>query len=175
METTGNILSMLLIGAMSWQDFRTRSITAWLLPAIGLCFLLGEVSVLSMDQLLENAKVNYILLLLQFSVLWLWICFRSRTFVNIINTHIGLGDILLLFCLAPAFSPVNFILFYTVGAVIAMTFQVIVKLRKNQSENKIALAGMLGLPLLLMCAIRLIEPRLIVLTSDDWIYGLFQG
>lgn len=175
METTGNILSMLLIGAMSWQDFRTRSITAWLLPAIGLCFLLGEISVLSIDQLLENAKVNYVLLVLQFGVLWLWLCLRSRVFVNIINTHIGLGDVLLLFCLAPAFSPINFILFYTVGAVVAMIAHLIVRRRHNDTENKIALAGMLGLPLLLMCLIRLIEPTLIVLTSDDWIYVLFRG
>ncbi|HTF05153.1 MAG TPA: hypothetical protein VK826_14090, partial [Bacteroidia bacterium] len=99
MELAGNIVSMFLIGLMSWQDFKTRSITAWLLPAIGVCFLIGEISCVSGDVLLSNSMINCSLLAVQFFLLWMWISARHKKWINIVDTQIGLGDILLLVCL----------------------------------------------------------------------------
>lgn len=167
MEIAGNIFSMVFIATMTWQDFKTRTIAAWLLPAIGICFLVGEASVLSQHDLLRNSIVNFTLLIVQFTTLWLWMSARKRKWINIIDTQIGLGDILLLVCLAPAFSPFNFFLFYTSGAILAIAVHlVMVMIRKNHPE-RIPLAGILGLPLVAMCMLRLYNPGLITISSDE--------
>jgi hypothetical protein len=172
MELAGNIVSVFLISLMSWQDFKTRSITAWLLPAIGICFLAGEISVLSTDVLFRNAMVNWTLLVLQFFLLWIWISARNGKWISIVDTQIGLGDILLLVCLAPAFSPVNFFLFYTCGAIFALAVALVYRKISVAHDSRIPLAGLLGLPLVLVCALRAFDPTLVLLTNDQWIINI---
>lgn len=173
MELAGNIVSMFLIGLMSWQDFKTRSITAWLLPAIGICFLTGEISRVSGDVLFSNSAINCSLLAIQFFLLWIWISARNRKWINIVDTQIGLGDILLLVCLTPAFSPVNFFLFYTCGAMFALAVTLVYRRFSVARDVRIPLAGLLGVPLVLVCALRAFDPTLVLLTNDEWIFSIF--
>lgn len=169
MEIAGNIFSMVFIATMTWQDFKTRTIAAWLLPAIGICFLIGEASALSQNVLLSNSAINYTLLFIQFTTLWLWMSARKRKWINIIDTQIGLGDIVLLVCLAPAFSPFNFFLFYTLGAILAIAVHLILVTIRENHPQRIPLAGILGLPLIVLCLFRLFYPGLTTITNDLWI------
>ena len=174
MEYAGNFLSMLFIGWMSVQDFRTRTITAWLLPTIGICLLVGEMSAISTSRLLENALVNYALLAMQFFLLWLWISLRNRRWINVLNTQIGLGDIFLLICIAPAFSPFNFFLFYTLGALAAIVIHLTMTMIDEKTQDRIPLAGILGIPLILMCVVRIIAPQNFVIASDVWAINMLM-
>ena len=170
MEAIGNIGSLLLLGWMSLQDFRTRSIQVWLLPAIILCMLLAVWPAQETGRaLLSNFMVNAALLGIQFFLLWCVVSLRNRRWIKLVNTQIGLGDILLLVVLAPFFSPLNFFVFYVFGLVFALCVTLLVRSVHPQRWREIPLAGLLGLPLMVLCTLRLFYPDVISFTSDEWL------
>ena len=105
MEQTGNIIGMSALGFLAWQDFRSRSISWWLLPIVVAGLLLGGASRWNLAELGKDFLLNATFLLVQFAFVWLWVCLRQRKFVRLIDRQIGLGDVLFLVAVALSFSP----------------------------------------------------------------------
>ena len=169
MYVTGNILTILLLAVMSLQDFRSRSISAWLLPAITFALLVASVGANEWQLLFSNFIVNVLLLSLQFVALWLVISIRRKSWTNIINTYIGTGDILLLVCLTPFFSILNYSILFVASILIALFGAVIQRSFSRNANEYIPFAGILSIPLIALCVLRLVWPNVVVFSSDEWI------
>jgi len=76
------------------------------------------------------------------------ISLKEKKITNIIDSHLGLGDVLFFIVLTVAFSPVNFIVFY-LGSVLltSLIYGGIVLITKNQG-TLIPLAGAMSLLLI---------------------------
>jgi hypothetical protein len=173
MNAIGNIAAILLLACLSLQDFRERSISAWLLPAMLVCLLLPPCSSEEIGFLLyPNFVLNFFLLLLQFTCLWLLISARNRKWTNIINTQIGTGDMLMLVCLTPFFSPLNYFLLFTLAIVLTLIITLLMGAMRRLSSDQIPFAGLLALPLIVLCTARLFYPGKINFSSDEWITTL---
>ena len=174
MNLSVNLLCSLVFCILLWQDFKWRMVTAWLVPAACILFLLGERSELDLSTLLFNFLFNSGVLVFQFSVYWLMHYVRHRRPVKIINGQIGTGDLLLLFCLAPAFSPVNYILFLVLSLTASLMVTILVREIRRGAWKEIPLAGLLAIPLLALSVIRMTGNGQLLLTDDSWLIYFLQ-
>lgn len=175
MEQTFSITSMIILGALAWQDFRSRMITAWLLPASGILLLISELQHAEGGVIWLNTWVNYILLLIQFVVLTVWISLRGRKWTNIVDSHIGLGDLLFLACIAPVFAPLNFCVLLTGGTLMTLILHLLVRVVKPNSDPKIPLAGYLGVFVLIFSLLSLLRVVPVHLSNGEWLTNYFLG
>lgn len=170
MNAAGNIVTIALLACLAVQDFRSRSISAWLLPAIMIGMLLPPCSTQEVQLLVyPNFLVNFSLLLFQFVCLWLFVSVRSRKWTNIINTQVGTGDILLLVCLTPFFSPLNFFVLFTFAIIFALVSALLMRALSKARSEHIPFAGLFAIPLILLCALRIVFPQHILFSSDEWL------
>jgi hypothetical protein len=140
------IISVLLV--VVFQDFRHREISWSLIPLIFAGFTFKGLLLISGKELLSYFIFNVFFILLQFTCLMLFYSLKNKKLYNIINTHIGLGDILLFVSLTVAFSRVNFILFYLSSMLITAIFFLI---RNGYRQSKdIPLAGCVALTLIVL-------------------------
>lgn len=175
MENAGNILSILFLGVISWQDFQSRSLSAWLLPVIGVTLLIGVSAGITAAAVFQNSGINLLILVLYFGVISLWTSFRNRTWVNIVNTHVGLGDILLLVAVLPVFSPLNFCLFFTCGSIFALVGASFSMLINPKTDKRIPLAGYLSVLLISFCILRIFMNMPVHSYSDEWLTSFYES
>ena len=77
---------------------------------------------------------------------------KNRKWTNIINTYIGIGDILFFLILSLAFSPVNFIIFFLGSLLLTIGGYSIYKIFKSNVNTEIPLAGTMAI-ILMICVI----------------------
>lgn len=172
MELATGITSAFLLGTIAWQDFRTRLITAWLIPACGFLLILHEATHAGLSSLCANAGWNFLLLLMQYVLLSLYVALRNGKWMRIVDSHIGTGDILFLVSVAPALSPPNFCLLITGGTVVALLVHTLIQRLFRRGDLKVPLAGYLGV--ILLCVTLLTEMQIIPLQLSDseWLNSL---
>ena len=138
------LITLILMGL---QDFRYRAISWYAFPLLAILMLLGNK-----DFDVTEAFVNISFLLVNFGLATLIISLRNKTVINLLKSHIGWGDLLMLICLCLYFSPINFFVFYLSSLVfIAITTGIYI-LVVRPAHYTIPLAGMQGL-LLFTCMI----------------------
>jgi len=135
-----------------YQDFRHREISLVLIPVYFLCFALNQIQLTGLRFFLINFSVNsgIILLLLLFTSGYFWM--KERKF-KIIDQYLGLGDVLLFFALAAAFSPVNFIVFLLAGFIFSIAVYLIKTIIIKRLNNTIPLAGCISILLIVVMLI----------------------
>lgn len=171
----GNYVSLVLLGCMSWQDFKARMISVWLLPAIGIAVLFGEWNVLSANAMLTNGLFNAVLLAIQLLLLKFFVHVRYGKKETLLDKQIGWGDIILLLSITPVFHPLNFCLFITGSAICALLFHIGVRMFRSSALQEIPLAGVQGVLLLvyeLLLVCKVIVPQL---SSASWLTDLYSS
>jgi hypothetical protein len=165
--------SVAVLAGIAIQDIRHRAFVWWLLP-----LLLAGLVLLSLRQnTIETVALNFLFnlgfLALQFVLLWCWFSLRERRLIKLIDTHIGLGDVLLLVCLSVAFSPVNFIVFVVGGLLFSLLVVLIFRALRREAFALIPLAALLALPMTICCAAALFLNT--NLHSDEWLLPAFEN
>ena len=163
----GSIITCLSLIFIAIQDFISRSVYWWLFVTlfVGSCLLIpnisGNISV-------TNVLVNACILLMVFSLAGIYfIVSYKKESVNKIKKSIGLGDLLLIPVLLISFSPLNFLLFFIVSLLIALTGHIISQLWQSRSQT-IPLAGYWSI-FLLICYLGAWF-GIFSLNDDNWIY-----
>ena len=160
MERVGDITGIISLLLLAAQDFRSRRISWWLLPL----FTLGIILVFSIDgngrDFFYFFSLNLLFLVIQFIFLSGWYLVKNKKITRIIDTKLGLGDVLFLICMATMFSPANFLLVYTAGMLFSLCIGVLVKFMRKNTDFEIPLAGLLAIPLIVLCTWRLTDPSL---------------
>src|SRR6266498_4131121 len=127
MERIGDITGIISLLLLAEQDFRSRRIAWWLLPL----FTVGIILVFSDHgtgrDFFYCFWLNIIFLVLQFIFLSGWYLAKNKKLTRIIDSKLGLGDVLFLICIATMFSPANFLLVYTGSMFFALSVSMLVR------------------------------------------------
>ncbi len=174
MERIADIISVATLGILSWQDFRSRRIAWWLLPILALTFFLASFQMNSASEIGIGFSLNITFLLIQFLFVWIWFSVKQRKFSQLIDSQIGLGDLLFMICIAFAFSPANFMIFYTIGMIVTLIVAIVVRLFRSNEKGEIPLAGALAIPMIVLCAVRIAKPTT-NFYNDEWLIRLFDS
>ncbi|MDR1678836.1 MAG: hypothetical protein LBR81_03570 [Prevotellaceae bacterium] len=144
MELALNMVIVLLLAALIYQDFKSRSVLWVIFPVLIIFQFFLSYKLIGWDELWRNTVVNLMLLALQFLLLTLYFSFRNARWTNIINKYIGAGDVFFFVFLSLAFSPFNFIAFFVVSllAILIIYFLIV---RKNLKKHKIPLLGAMSI------------------------------
>jgi hypothetical protein len=123
------------------QDIKHRQISWWLIPVLAFIILLKALTIIAFKELLYFFIVNFAFFLTQLLLLTVYFSLKNKRYVNIINSYLGIGDILFIIVICMFFSPVNFIFFYIGSLMITLIGILIYKIIKKRKEEEIPLAG----------------------------------
>jgi hypothetical protein len=151
-----------------YQDLTTRSVLWYLFPAIALLGLVNNYAhTSSWTYTLVNCGVNGGFVLLQFVLLKTFYFIKTGERA-IVNTRIGLGDILFLLASCCFFSPLNFLVFYCTSLLfVLVVYLIMMSVVKSKRNSTIPLAGYMAVFLLVYLGVFMIVHR--SPAHDEWI------
>ena len=136
-----DIILLILLFIVVWQDFRERKISWLLLPLLFAVFVFADIQKSNFGNIASSFTINSGFILIQLLLLSIYFSLRNKKFTNIINTYIGIGDILFFIVICAAFSPVNFLLFYLLGLLLTIVGFLIYTSIMKRATAEIPLAG----------------------------------
>ena len=139
------ILCMAALIVVAFQDFRERMISWYLVPLLFALFAWNALFNTSFRDVATGFLVNLAFTAFQLLILTIYFSIKSRKPVNIINSWLGIGDVLLLAVLCVAFSPINYLIFYIASLLITIAGFIIYKVLFKGRSATIPLAGAMAL------------------------------
>ena len=102
-----NLSTILILTLMTYQDIKYRAITWYAFPLLAVSLFVLNKNLTTIEVIINIGFVafNYISATLMVSI-------RHGRLINLLNAHIGPGDILLLVSVAFYFTPIDFFAFY---------------------------------------------------------------
>lgn len=155
---------------IGYQDMRYRAVYWMCFPVLAISMLLFKQHKAGWITTLTETSFGLLFFGLQLGVLWLYLSFKNRSFVNITSNYLGLGDILFLLSIAFYLSPVNYVLFYIGSLIIVLVYTLTQRILLEKINPEIPLAGLQALLLSVIIILSLAVPNLKPYT-DSWIYG----
>lgn len=144
-----NILIILCLAFIVVQDIRQRAISWILIPLILSAFIYRGLVYENM--LLKDVLLNIAFVSIQLLLLTIYMSIKNKKPVNIVNTYLGLGDVLFFAVICAAFSTLNFIVFYLLSMITTLISMVLYNILSKKKSNDIPLAGgMAGVLIVLM-------------------------
>ncbi|WP_353780260.1 hypothetical protein [Winogradskyella sp. 3972H.M.0a.05] len=133
------VLILVLIITL-YQDVKQRSIHI-LLPVASLLCCLG-INFSSTDLEFKDFFQNLLFIAVNIFGLILYYSIKNKTFVNPIDSMIGLGDFLFLVSVAPLFKLKSFILFFIAGLIFSLVLHLLINIKIK--SKTVPLAGYLS-------------------------------
>lgn len=154
-----DLFSLILLSLVVYQDFKQREISWILLPLLFISFALKAFFVVQMKEIVFAILFNIGFIVFQLFFLTLWVSFKNKRWVNIINVQLGLGDILFFIAITSAFATIQFIVFYVVSITVTLAGFIIYKLRLKNVNPEIPLAGAMSAILIFFIVLSIILPQ----------------
>jgi hypothetical protein len=154
MITVITIFLCISLLAVAHEDLRYRAVSwPWFIVLACASLLFGQYA-FAIKGNYVHWGINFLFILLQASVLLLYLSLKYRKLVNPFKEHIGLGDFLFVLAIIPAFAPFNYILFIILSMSAALVFhQVIGAVFHTYDKGKVPLAGLMGINMLVLLVI----------------------
>lgn len=159
----GIVLSVIFIGLLSaviYQDFKNKEISWFLIPLLLIIGITNALISIDYIDFLTYAGINLTIVVLNLLGVTLFISLKEKKIKNIIDTYLGLGDILFFFVITVLFSPFNFILFFIGSILLTSLVYIIVMLFDKNKQPLIPLAGAMSLVLIVALVFQHIYPSL---------------
>jgi hypothetical protein len=153
MNLFGIIVSIALLGFLAYQDFRYRAISWFLIPLLLLSFFFFGLQVNPISELGKFFVINLGFLVFQMLVLTLYFSLKNKRITNIVNEYIGVGDLLFFIAICAAFSPLNFVLFYTGSIVFSLLAFAVYQILFKSKNREIPLAGIFALVMMMVICV----------------------
>lgn len=137
-------LLIILIGLLSivtYQDFKSRAISWFLIPLLLITFIVYGITVIDITEYITFFSLNVFMLLNILIGTTIVISIKEKKLTNIIDNYLGLGDILFFFILTTLFSPINYFIFL-IGSI--LLFSIIFSINLLISKKKKALFPLAG-------------------------------
>lgn len=150
MQLSLNILILLLLALITYQDFRYRAISWLTIPLLFAAFAADFILTADFRLFMQAFFFNIGFIIFQLFAVTAYFSLKHRAFTNIVSKYIGWGDILFFAVAAAAFSPANFIVFYLSGIIFSLLTALVFRMLKRTLQAEIPLAGVMAL-LLLLC------------------------
>lgn len=153
---TGIIVVVLLLIVV--EDVRHRAVSWPLFPLLAISIVVytyTKKEAPSLPSYLLYVFINAAFVSLQLLLLKLYFLVKHRANTPLINSRIGLGDLLFLYAIAFYFTPLLFILFYLFTLLVTTATAVVYMLINNHraSQKTVPLAGIQALFLLIFMVI----------------------
>lgn len=142
------ILQICLLGVIIWQDFKNRSISWFLIPLFLLVVVAKGLFAIHFNELLEYTIINLVLVIINLIGVTLLVSLKEKKITNIVDSYLGLGDILFFLVLTVVFSPINFVAFYFGSIVLLTVIYGLSTLFHKNKQQLVPLAG--GMSILLI-------------------------
>lgn len=126
------ILFFMSASAIAYQDLKTRLISLWLILVFGAVTIALYLNNHSVRELAENMLFCLLYFLFSYLVLQLFYVVKTKKCTRLLDTKIGLGDVVLYFVVGSCFSPADMVLFFTITFITALAFHFIF-LRKSKT------------------------------------------
>lgn len=165
-------ITLLLI--LAYQDFKDRTISAIALLVLFVLFSIQSILTNSLVQAGIYFGINLFIPFIQLTGLTLYAAIKNKRFVNIIDTQIGLGDILFFVLLCTVFSPANFFPFYIGSFLVAVVLFFILKKFNLTKTNEVPLAGIISVLLILVLIMKSASPT-VNLYDDYWVLKILDN
>jgi hypothetical protein len=136
-----NVSILILLAVILFQDFKQREISWFLIPLLFIAFIIKALFIITLTDLIKNTFVNIGFICIQLLVLTIYMSVKNKKITNIVNSHLGLGDVLFFFVICVAFSPVSFIVFYLVSLLFTLLGSMIYRVNSKTTNQEIPLAG----------------------------------
>lgn len=138
------VLKLLLLAAFSlifFQDYKDRMVYWFLYPVVGVLVLLLQIQIIPINIALINSGFNlsFIVFLLVFCYLYA----RIKLKKSLLESVLGLGDILFFIAIAFSFSIVSFLVLFVFSLIFSLILHFV--LQKKQTEKTVPLAGYMSL------------------------------
>lgn len=151
------ISMIILFLVIFFQDIRLKAISWFLPPMLACLSVCYSLNLSGIYDLLFNTAFNLVALGIITGCLVLYTRIRFRSWR--LHDFIGSGDLLFLLSVCFLFSPVSFILFISFGSLAILTgYGLFLLLSKRSSFNKVPLAGLQSMIILIAIIIGWIEP-----------------
>ncbi|HWY10379.1 MAG TPA: prepilin peptidase [Bacteroidia bacterium] len=124
---------------VSYQDFKDRLISLWAILLYAICCIASVLLFQDTTTLISNSISTSLYFVLVFGALFLYYFIREGKFVNIIDSKIGLGDILIFIAIGLTLDLFYLIIFFTISFCIAA----VVALFLAKQNKTVPLAGIL--------------------------------
>lgn len=150
-----------LIGLLSvvvYQDFKSKEISWLLIPLLFVGFLTKAFLTIEFTELLTYFGINLTLVTINLLGVTMIISLKEKKLTNILNSHLGLGDVLFFLVITVVFSPINFVAFY-LGSILTITliYGAVILANKNK-KTLVPLAGAMSLLLIIAMMVEQIIP-----------------
>ncbi len=155
-----DIYTILLLLIIVIQDIRHRAIFWFLIPLLFIAFAAKGLLLLPITQLIRNFSINIGFVFFQLVILIIYISVKNKRPVFIINSHLGLGDVLFLVVMCIVFSPVNFIVFYVGSLIFSLIAFISYMLTTRKASENIPLAGMIAILLVALIIVNWVFPEM---------------
>lgn len=167
-----NLLILLSLAVIVFQDFKQREISWFLIPVAFAGFICKAV--FYKNSLVHDFLFNSVFVALQLLCLTIYFSIKNKRFLNIIDSYLGLGDILFLVVVCTVFSPVNFILFYVCSMMLTLLGVLIYNLLSAKQTRDIPLAGVMAGILLILVITTMAVPG-IDFYNDAYFLNILQN
>jgi hypothetical protein len=155
-----DLLLLIFLGWIAFQDFRERQISWLLLPPVFIFFAWKGFLTQSPAALITGFVLNSCFILVQLLLLTLWMSLRNKKWTTIIDVHLGLGDILFFAAITAAFEPFLFVVFYVLSMIITLAGVLISRLLLPRANPEIPLAGSMAMVLMICIIITAMVPSI---------------
>ncbi len=162
------LAEIVLLLILARQDFKDRSISSMVLLTLFILFAIQSIQANSLAQAGVYFFTNLFIPVIQLVGLSIYAAIINKRFVNIIDTQIGLGDLLFFVLLCTVFSPINFFPFYIGSLLIALILFFLLKKINLIKTNEVPLAGIMSALLIVVLIVKSIKPS-IDLYDDYWV------
>jgi Type IV leader peptidase family. len=144
------IFLFILLALIVYQDFKSRSVHVVLF--IGILVLLPLITFPGdINYWFFNSLVNMSVVLTQIIASFIFLSIKNRRYINIVNTALGSGDIVMLGIFSLNFSVPIFIIIILISLVVALIQYWVCSILQSE-EKSIPLAGVMALVLeVLLC------------------------
>lgn len=102
-----------------YQDFKNRLLTTWLIVLFTVCNSCLHLTTSSVYKLIQNFSFCVCYFLLCYFILHLYFYIKTKKFQKIIDSKIGLGDVLIFFSIGSCIEPNHLIFFFTCAFIIS--------------------------------------------------------
>jgi len=135
---------------VAYQDFKSREVWIWFFVLLLVESIVFVASKLHYKSLLIFSGINIGIIAFQYLCLTLFFSLKNKKLTSIVNTYIGVGDLVFFVITALWFSPFNFTCFILASLFIGLFSFIFIK------RNNIPLAGLMSLALCFVLGFQLI-------------------
>lgn len=169
-----NIIIIILLASISYQDIKHREINWLLFPLLVIAFVIQACLRYPIIVYLRTCGINISLLIVQICLLTFYYLLKGRNFKSIINTSLGLGDLILLISMSFAFTTVNYILFYLTSLIFSLITWTFLKSFTLKNSKLIPLAGLISIYTIIIIIVDILSHHFDRL-NDNYLIQLIYG